>query len=122
MTARLADHLNDSASDGATPIGVADCGSNLQRGLACYNNAEYEQAIGWFTAALRIDPTHAPLYTLRGQAHRFLCDYEKALADFHAAIRFLPSDPVLYTSRAAVLRLLGDPDGALADCDTALKL
>src|SRR5436190_17364863 len=117
MTARLADHLNESGSDGSTPSGGSDCAGKLQRGLACYNNAEYEEAIGWFTAALRIDPTHAPLYTLRGQAHRFLCDYEKALADFNAAIRFLPSDPALYSSRGAVLRLLGDLDGALADCD-----
>ena len=56
------------------------------------------------SAALRLEPTNAILYTHRGDAYRLHGEYERAIADFHVALRLSPQSPDILVSRATAYR------------------
>ncbi len=94
----------------------------FQLGLSRYVHGEYQQAAVHFTAALKIDPTDARVYTHRGDAYRLQCEYERAIADFHAALRLSPVNPSGLVSRAIAYHFSGEHERAVADCGAALEV
>lgn len=59
-----------------------------------------EEAIPWFTRALRADPKCESAYDLRGQAFMATGKYQSATRDFDSAIRLSPNNSELKRKRA----------------------
>ncbi|MCL2928495.1 MAG: tetratricopeptide repeat protein [Trichodesmium sp. St19_bin2] len=93
-----------------------------QRGLAKYEQQDYQSALAEFDRAIDIDSSHIDAYIYRGDAKDKLEDYEGAIADYNEAIKIDSTHPKAYYSRGNVLRKAGDNRGAIADYDQAIKL
>ena len=93
------------------------CDSGMRR----FMRGDYREAIEYFSAALKLDPSNVVLYTHRGDAHRLLRDYERAIADFDAALALSPSNPVILVSRAIAYHQSAAHEKAIADCTAALE-
>jgi len=92
------------------------------RGLAYYNQANYDLAIADYTRAIEFDPKDADTYDNRGVAYNQKGEYDLAIADYTAAIKLKPEDSTSYGDRCAAYVHQRAYDLAIADCTTALKL
>lgn len=81
-----------------------------------------EGAIADYTEAVRLDPSSAETFFLRGFTRREGGDWKGALADYNEAIRLDPRQANAHATRANARRVLGDLPGARADADEALRL
>jgi tetratricopeptide (TPR) repeat protein len=119
----LLDHeLTAEAQAAATGTDAAAVERLFHQGLDCYLAADYQRAIAFFTAALRLNPDGAPLYAYRGDAYRLLCEYDLAIADYSQALDLNPATAPVLVQRAIAHRLKGDPPRCVADCDAAVAL
>ena len=82
-----------------------------------------DQAIGFFTDAIRFNPGDSFAYTMRAVVRNVETkEYNKALADFDEAIRLEPDDGPAYTCRGNVRLSMNEPERAIADYSEAIKL
>jgi hypothetical protein len=95
--------------------------SLYQRGLAALERGNCAEAIGCFTAAIRLDPGHLDAYVGRGAAYFDRQELDQAIADFTRAIRLAPVAPV-YFNRGFTYDRKGEHDRALSDYGEALRL
>ncbi len=76
-----------------------------------YNRKDLiDRAVGDYDTALRLDPTLADIFNIRGELWRKKGDRPRALADFAAAIKLYPDHPVAkgnYKSLAQELERIG---------------
>jgi tetratricopeptide (TPR) repeat protein len=82
----------------------------IARAGAYQRKEEIDRAIGDYDMALRLDPTLADIFNIRGELWRKKGDRPKALADFGAAIRLNPDHAAAkgnYKSLAQELERLG---------------
>jgi tetratricopeptide (TPR) repeat protein len=82
----------------------------IARGAAYDRKEMIDRAIGDYDTVLRLDPTLADVFNIRGELWRRKGDRPKALADFGAAIKLNPDHPVArgnYKSLAQELERLG---------------
>lgn len=93
-----------------------------QRGLAKYEQQNYQSALAEFNQAIDIDSSHADAYIYRGDVKDKLEDYEGAIADYNEAIKIDSTHPKAYYRRGNVLRKAGDNWGAIADYNQAIRL
>lgn len=109
---------------------LAGCTSKLEQninlGMTCLSEENYEAAILAFDNAIEIDPNSVPAYEGRGDAYAALDDYEAAATDYLAAIELADEDQLaalhkkledVYFAQAAELLRWGRLDGALALID-----
>ncbi|MGE5215130.1 MAG: tetratricopeptide repeat protein [Nitrospirota bacterium] len=95
----------------------------FDRGLTFHKSGDTASAIRAFDEVIRLQPTFARAYTLRGSAYMLKGDYYKALADLNQAIRLDPKNAAAYCDRADLEQhFLGRPQNALADYDRAITL
>src|SRR5262245_15207973 len=92
--------------------GSTAAGGPFQRGLACCQRGDYDNALIEFTAALQGDPTNAATLTQRGDVFRLRGDSLAALADYSAAIRADPEFRRARVARGLTYQQLGQPDEA----------
>ena len=92
------------------------------RGVAYAKIGRFDQAIGDFSQAIKLDPRHASAYTNRALAERQTGANDAALADFTHAIDSNPNHGPAYLGRANLLRAQGQSDAALRDLDQAIRL
>src|SRR5262245_61621728 len=71
----------------------------FERGLTLHRNGDSVGAIRAFDEAIRLQPTFARAYTLRGTAYMLTGDYQKALSDLNQAIRIDPRNAAAYCDR-----------------------
>jgi tetratricopeptide (TPR) repeat protein len=91
--------------------------------LTYYRNGDAGRAIAVFDEVIRLQPTFARAYVLRGNAYMLKVKYDKALADFNHAIRIDPKNAAAYCDRADLENhFRGRPQDALADYDRAIRL
>jgi tetratricopeptide (TPR) repeat protein len=83
---------------------------------------EWKAAIGDATEALKLEPSSALAYTIRGDARTQIKDYKGAIADLTEAMRLDPTSRVIYINRGAAYRDSGQTDLALDDLDAAIRL
>ncbi len=93
-----------------------------QRGLAKYEQQNYQSALAEFDLAIERDPGHADAYIYRGDVKDKLEDYQGAIADYNEAIKINSTYPKAYHRRGNVLRKVGDNWGAIADYNQAIRL
>ena len=81
-----------------------------------------DSAVDDFDRAIRVDPSYARAYHMRGVARENKGDSDGAMADFTKAIELKPEDGAAYYSRAALYSKLGKEDFALEDIETVTHL
>ncbi len=86
------------------------------------NKDNPEEAIKWYTAAIKRFPNDAINYRIRAYAYLDTKQWKSAIRDFDIAIRLDPSFKKTYLDRAEVKEKAGDSSGAKADRATASKL
>jgi len=94
----------------------------FERGMAAYEQRNYDKAITEFTEVIRLNPNYELAYHFRARAYTMRQDYDKALADSNQAIRLNPNDDYNYSVRGFAYLLKKDYDRAIADFNHALKL
>ena len=82
----------------------------------------FDQAVDFFTQAIRADPGAAKSYVLRGLIREARGEYDRALADYGEAIRLDPRSAVAFHNRGIVWSHKKEFDRALADLNEAIKL
>jgi tetratricopeptide (TPR) repeat protein len=93
----------------------------LNRGVAFNLKWHFDQAIGDFTEALRLNPALAEAYAGRGLAYQRKGDLEKAIVDLGEAIKRDPNSQSAYYNRGLVFYNKGEVDRALPDFDEAVR-
>ena len=91
-----------------------------QRGLAKYEQQDYQSALAEFDRAIEINSSHIDAYIYRGNAKDKLEDYEGAIADYNQAIQIDSTHPKAYYSRGNILRKARDNRNAIADYNQAI--
>ncbi len=78
----------------------------VTRGLAYYEQGQYEQAIADYDRAIDLNPDYALAYYNRGLAYKQQGQYERAIADFERCLE-LSTDPTFRERAEQILRELG---------------
>ena len=99
---------------------AAVAASNKATDLA--NKGDLEGAIGYYTAAFKIDPQMYVAIYSRGTIYMRQHKWEQALADFNHALTVSPSFMLAAIKRADVYRHTGKYDKALAELDHIINL
>jgi membrane associated rhomboid family serine protease/lipoprotein NlpI len=72
--------------------------------------------------AVRVNPSNADVYTIRGTYQLMRGDLNRGIADFDEAIKLNPKDSKSYNARGVARRGKHDQDQAIADFTEALRL
>jgi tetratricopeptide (TPR) repeat protein len=91
------------------------------KGLLSYEDGRFDEAAGYYTIALKSDPSLIIAYNDRGSAKRALNDLPGAILDYQSAIRADPSHAYLHNNLGSALRLAKQYDRALASFQKALE-
>ena len=94
---------------------------HFQRGLQSTKSRDYIQALGEFSRALEINPSHEPSYYWRGVAQYRLNNYSKAIDDFTVAINLAPRYLYFHWRGATYFRL-NNCTRAVEDFTRALRI
>jgi len=92
----------------------------LQKGVAFYDQKNYEEAIAAFDQAIRLDPNDNFAFNIKGLALYELGRNEEAIAAFDQAIRLDPNNSAAYNNKGASLDELGRGEEAIAAYDQAI--
>jgi Flp pilus assembly protein TadD len=94
----------------------------LQHAVNAAGTGQLDQAIRDFGEVIRLQPTNALAYGLRGTTFYAKGDYDRAIQDFSQALRLNPRDIKAYTSRAYAACSKGNYTQAIQDFDQVLRL
>lgn len=92
------------------------------RGTAYLRKGQYNEAIGEYTKALKMNPHYAIAYCNRGMAYAKNGHYEQAIADYSQALSIDPKHSTSYYNRGIAHLRLGDSKQAIEDFQGAAKL
>ncbi len=95
--------------------------SLMHQGLICIDQTEYEEAVSYFTRALKQSENH-DAYLQRGYAHEKLGRLDDALSDYSAAIQHNPITEKAYANRGNVYVKTENYSLAVADYSRAIEL
>jgi tetratricopeptide (TPR) repeat protein len=84
--------------------------------------SEFEPAMGFANAALKLDPKMKGLYSLSGRIKQYLGDFPGSKADLERALAENPADFDAHVTMAAILNLDRDLDGAELHAKRALEI
>ncbi len=95
----------------------------FQQGLeACKQGEDYGRAVAYLSEAVRLDPSRAEAYYLRGAARLRIGDVDGALADLTIAVRVFPEWHEPYYWRGVAHMSLAEYDQAIDDYTEAIRL
>jgi tetratricopeptide (TPR) repeat protein len=117
----LGAYVQPAAANGPTTILIASADAIealRESGHAKYSKEDYQGAIADYTAAIKIEPKNASLYSARSEAYRFAKDYAKGITDQDMAIKLDPTTPSYSYQRAILKGEVSDYKGAIADMTT----
>ena len=110
--------------------GLIESGRGNQNGLsvAFYNRGngyaakgDFDNAIGNYDEAIKLNPGMAVAFSNRGNAYKEKEQYERALADYDVAIGFNPNNPIALHNRCWTRFMVGQLSEALSDCNESLR-
>jgi tetratricopeptide (TPR) repeat protein len=91
-------------------------------GFELYGQAKKEEAIKYYTNAIKWNPLYPEAFNNLGVAKEKIGDYNGSIADCNKALELKPEYAEAYNSRGVAKEKKGDYDGAASDYDKALKL
>lgn len=94
----------------------------LNQGLDELHRNDTKKALASFTKALEYAPTHAGVYTYRGDLYYSLGRYQEAIVDYSRAIESNQSFSYLYNRRGDAYQALKDYKAALKDYNQSVEL
>jgi tetratricopeptide (TPR) repeat protein len=92
------------------------------RGMAYYDNGDYDHAIADANEAIRLNPNDFFFYVVRGFARFRKGDYDQAISDYYRAIELKPKLALAYDALSDAYNHRGDRDRAIAAADEAIRL
>eukprot|EP01004_Peranema_trichophorum_P002409 NODE_1470_length_1939_cov_123.752203_g1247_i0.p1 GENE.NODE_1470_length_1939_cov_123.752203_g1247_i0~~NODE_1470_length_1939_cov_123.752203_g1247_i0.p1 ORF type:complete len:566 (+),score=122.81 NODE_1470_length_1939_cov_123.752203_g1247_i0:61-1758(+) len=92
------------------------------KGNAAFQAGKNEEAVNWFTTAIKIDPTNHILYSNRSAAYCGLERYQAALDDANKTIEIKPDWAKGYARKGAALHFKKDFKGAIEAYKKGLEL
>ena len=107
---------------------VSACGGNflanvsMQRGIAYYEQGQYDRAIRDFDEAIRLDAGYVHAWNNRGLTYSNKGQYDRAIRDLDEAIRLDPGHVPAWHNRGAAYYNKGDYDQAIRDFDEVIRL
>src|SRR5271165_1469487 len=116
------EQLSGPALPIAPPTPAIDAKVNFDSGVTSLGKLDYNKAISEFTEAIRLDPTFAPAYLGRGNAHSNQGNLDEAIRDYCEAIRLDPNYAPAYNNRGVVYGRKGDFNKAISDFTEAIRL
>lgn len=81
-----------------------------------------EQAVAYFSDAIRANPGDAALYTRRAAAWQEQGDFNRAIQDYDEALRLRPADADALNNRGLARAARGEFDRAIKDYDEAVRI
>lgn len=84
----------------------------LNRGMAHFNNQDYELAELDFDEVLKLDSKNAAAYHGKGMVYYEQSEYENAIVEFQKAIRIEDNNPITYFNLAMTYFRLNDQENA----------
>jgi tetratricopeptide (TPR) repeat protein len=96
--------------------------SYSNRGIAYFNQGEFDRAIADYNQALTLNPKSAAAYNNRGNAYNTKHDYDRAIADYSEAIILDPKYAAPHNGRGNVYNDQHEFDRAIADYNDAITL
>ena len=91
--------------------------------LLKFSEKKYREALNYISHGLRINPSFAIGYNLRGQIYAILKENSKARKDYLKAIKIMPENPIFNFNLALFLyRNEKDPDSAMNFFEKAMAL
>ena len=91
-------------------------------GFKALQNNDNQNAILYYTEAIKLDPGDDNSFTNRGLAYSELKDYDNAINDFTYALNMKPTDPVIaYNSRGLAYYRSKQFEKAVEDYTNAIK-
>ncbi|MEQ9519639.1 MAG: tetratricopeptide repeat protein [Parvibaculum sp.] len=87
----------------------------LNRGVAYKNTGNLEMAIADYSAALKLSPDDALIYSNRANAYREQGRVEDALNDISKSISLNPDNPAAFYVRGLTFEVIGDVENARRD-------
>jgi cell division protease FtsH len=94
----------------------------LERGLARLNGSYFDDSVGYFDEAIRLDPTNAKAWFHRGLAWHHLEGLERAISNYDEAIRLDPTLARAYSHRACLRSSMRGIDESIADATRVIEL
>ena len=91
-------------------------------GLICYEEKQFEDAVTFFLAGIRIAPEFAPLHSSHGVALQELKRFEDAIRSYDAAIAVKADYAEAYYNRGNALQDLQRYDDAIASYEKAVAI
>jgi len=96
---------------------------NLIKGNAYYSDNKFNEAVGAYTMALKINQNYYEAYLRRAYAYYRIEDFSNSLQDYNKAIELNPKSREAYTGRGVVYISLKDSDNdAIEDYKKAIEL
>ena len=95
----------------------------VELGKKCGKKGECDEAIAFYTEAIRLDPKYAEAYFCRAHAYSNKQDYDHAIADYTEAIRVDPKYANAYHDRGWTYAYkICEYDRAIADYTECIRL
>jgi serine/threonine protein kinase/Flp pilus assembly protein TadD len=94
----------------------------VTQALALEDKGDLAGAIGNFSKALELDPSHAATYNNRGKVRAKQGDFAGAISDFTKAIAIDPTNALVYNNRGVAWASQGDSNRAVSDYNKAIAL
>jgi len=85
----------------------------LQRGMSCFSNGNYPQAISYFRQILNQDQSDWNAWYLVGQCYRFLGDYPTAISYLEKALKLRNDESSVYHALGVAYQLNGNYSASL---------
>jgi tetratricopeptide (TPR) repeat protein len=87
-----------------------------------FENGRHQQALRFFSTAIKKDPEYADLYIYRGETYEAMNSPGQAIKDFGKFIELRPRDPKGYLRRADVNNFNQNFESAIEDYNKAVKI
>ena len=94
----------------------------FQQGVKCEDKKEYEQAIYFYSEAIKCNHSNSEPYFGRGNAYDELEKYENAIEDYSQHLKLTKGSFKGFNNRALVYVKLGQDESATSDLEQAIKL
>ncbi len=91
-------------------------------GVLCVNALRSDEAVGYISSALAIDPNNAQSHANIALAYKDKGDARRAVRHFQESIRLDPNNPIVHNNLGNVLRVIEKPKAAIKSYENALRL